>query len=109
MRILLAFVVLLTLATPAHGEVLWEVVGESHDRLSLEPVGVFGTASECRNESERRAAAIYRKHLRGQYRDATMEATPAGWRVQAPVEFATLVGFFECHPDGVDLRGQERK
>jgi hypothetical protein len=101
---LAALCCLIALATPAGAEVLWERATEDPEPSAFTSLGVFGTATECRAAALSKAESAYRWHKRGQYREATMEATPDGWRVQAPVEFATLTLVYECLPDTVDPR-----
>jgi hypothetical protein len=81
----------LAFATSASAEVLWKRATEAPEPSWFTSLGVFGTVTECQAAALREAEAAYRWHKRGQYREATLEATPDGWRVQAPVEFGTLI------------------
>jgi hypothetical protein len=96
---------LLALVTSAGAETLWEQTTEVSLPSGFKSLGVFGMKAECLTEARRQAEVAYVKHLRGQYREATLKATPAGgWEVKAPVEFATLYLVYECFPDTVDPR-----
>lgn len=90
--------------TPAGAETLWEWATEFPEPSVFKSLGLFGTPTECQAVAFSKAEAAYRWHKRGQYREAEMERTPNGWRVKAPVEFATQVLLYECFPDTVDPR-----
>ena len=88
---------------------VWERETEVPLPSGFRSLGVFSTKAECLTEAGLKAMVAYSKHLRGQYREATLEATPdSGWEAKAPVEFATLSLVCDASPTPWTRRTRSR-